>query len=295
MSVLATGATWGRMVKFSHSVFALPFALSGAALAAARYGISTRQVVWILVAMVGARNAAMGFNRLADHAIDARNPRTAARELPRGSLSRRAVWVFTVALAALFVFAATRLNPMCAVLAPIALVVIFGYSYTKRFTWGSHFVLGLSLGIAPVGGWLAIAGTFALEPLLLAAAVVSWVAGFDVIYSCQDVDVDRRAGLHSIPSRFGVPAALVLARMLHVAAFGCLAGVGIASHLHPAYFAGLAIIAALLIWEHRLLRADDLSEVGTAFFNANGIISVVYFLIVLASLWLGRGGGVHGA
>lgn len=295
MTALSTVAAWGRMVKFSHSVFALPFALSGAALAAAQHGVSWRQVFWILVAMVGARNAAMGFNRLADQAIDARNPRTAGRELPRGVLSRGAVWTFTLALAGLFVLAAVQLNTACAILAPIALVVIFGYSYTKRFTWASHLVLGLALGIAPVGGWLAIAGRLAAEPLLLAGAVLVWVAGFDVIYACQDVAFDRSAGLHSIPSRFGVRGALLTARVLHAAALALLAAVGVTAQLHPIYWAGLAVIAGLLAWEHRLLRPDDLSKVGTAFFNANGLISVVYFLVVLASLWLGRPGGPHGA
>jgi 4-hydroxybenzoate polyprenyltransferase len=283
------------MVKFSHSVFALPFALSGAALAASRHGASWRQLLWVLVAMVAARNAAMGFNRLADQAIDARNPRTAGRELPRGALSRGAVWTFTLALAALFVFAAAQLNTACALLAPVALLVVFGYSYTKRFTWASHLVLGLSLAIAPIGGWLAIAGRFAPEPLLLAGAVLVWVAGFDVIYACQDLDFDRREGLHSIPSRFGVRGALAIARTLHAATVVLLAGVGVVAQLHPIYWAGLALIAAILVWEHRLLRPDDLSRLGMAFFNANGIVSVVYFLVVLVSVWLGKAGGPHGA
>jgi len=292
---LETAAVWGRMVKFSHSVFALPFALSGAALAAASDGISWRQVFWIVAAMVGARNAAMGFNRLADQSIDARNPRTAGRELPRGALSRSSVWVATIALALLFVVAAAMLNAACAVLAPVALVVIFGYSYTKRFTWASHLVLGLSLAIAPVGGWLAVAGRLAPEPLLLAGAVLVWVAGFDVIYACQDVDFDKRSGLRSIPERFGIGGALAIARGLHGAALAFLAGVGLVAGLHPVYWAGLALIAGLLLWEHRLLHPEDLSKVGVAFFNANGIISVVYLLVVLMSLWLGRVGGVDGA
>ncbi len=288
VSVVQTAATWGRMVKLSHSVFALPFALSGAALAAARYGLTPRQVMWILVAMLAARNAAMGFNRLADHAIDARNPRTANRELPRGVLSRGAVWAFTVVLTAIFVLAAFQLNTTCGLLAPVALAVIFGYSFTKRFTWASHLVLGLSLAIAPAGGWLAIAGRLDIEPVLMSAAVLMWVAGFDVIYACQDVEFDRSTGLHSIPARFGVRTALALARTLHIVAVMALAAVGAIAHLHPAYWIGLAVVAAILIWEHRLLRADDLSKVGMAFFNANGIVSVVYFMTVLASLWLGR-------
>ena len=278
--------TWGRMVKFSHSVFALPFALTGAALAAARYGITWRQVVWIVVAMIAARNAAMGFNRLVDHAIDARNPRTAGRELPRGAVSRPAVWVFTGALAALFVFASLRLNTLCGALSPLALLIVFSYSLTKRVTWGSHLVLGLSLAIAPVGGWLAIAGRFAPVPLLLAAAVVFWVAGFDTIYACQDVAFDRREGLFSIPARFGVPRALTLARAFHLLALAAMVGVGVAGGLHGIYWIGLVLVAGVLVAEHRLVRADDLSRVGIAFLNANGLISILYFGVVLAALAL---------
>jgi 4-hydroxybenzoate polyprenyltransferase len=279
--------TWGRMVKFSHSVFALPFALTGAALAAARYGITWRQIVWIVLAMVTARNAAMGFNRLADHAIDARNPRTAARELPRGALSRGSVIAFTAALAALFVVASFQLNRLCGVLSPVALAVIFGYSFTKRFTWASHLVLGLSLAMAPMGAWLAVAGRFAWIPWLLALAVVFWVAGFDAIYACQDAAFDRDEGLFSIPARFGVPAALASARAFHVVALAAMAGVGAAAGLHPVYWAGLAAVAGVLLWEHRLVRADDLSKIGVAFFNANGLISVLYFGVVLTALAFG--------
>jgi 4-hydroxybenzoate polyprenyltransferase len=279
--------TWGRMVKFVHSVFALPFALTGAALAAAQFGITWRQIVWIGLAMVTARNAAMGFNRLADHAIDARNPRTAERELPRGALSRRSVIVFTALLAALFVVASFQLNRLCGALSPIALAVVFGYSFTKRFTWASHLVLGLSLAMAPMGAWLAVAGRFAVIPWLLAAAVVFWVAGFDTIYSCQDAEFDRREGLRSIPARFGVPRALVLARSFHVIALAAMAAVGVAAGLHPVYWAGVAVVAGVLVWEHRLVRADDLSKIGVAFLNANGLISVLYFGVVLAALAFG--------
>lgn len=280
--------TWGRMVKFSHSVFALPFALTGAALAAARWGISWRQVAWIVVAMAAARNAAMGFNRLADHAIDARNPRTAGRELPRGTLSRGAVWTFTATLAALFCVASFRLNALCGALSPLALIVVFFYSFTKRFTWASHLALGLSLAIAPVGGWLAIAGRFSAIPLWLAAAVFCWVAGFDTIYACQDAAFDRREGLFSIPARFGVPRALACARAFHVLALIALAGVGVSAGLHGAYYLGLVVVAGVLVVEHRLVRADDLSKIDAAFLNANGLISVLYFGVVLAALALGK-------
>ncbi|HEX4826549.1 MAG TPA: UbiA-like polyprenyltransferase [Candidatus Polarisedimenticolaceae bacterium] len=279
---------WGRMVKFSHSVFALPFALSGTALAAARHGISLRQVVWVVVAMVAARNAAMGWNRLADHAIDARNPRTAGRELPAGVLSRPAVLAFTLGLAALFVVASFQLGRLCGLLSPVALAVVFGYSYTKRFTWASHLVLGLSLSMAPMGGWLAVAGRFDLVPWCLAAAVFFWVAGFDTIYACQDEAFDRSAGLFSIPARFGAATALVLARVFHLLVLLAMAAVGAAAHLHPVYWAGIALIAAVLLWEHRLVRADDLSKVGVAFLNANGLVSMLYLGVVLTALAFGR-------
>jgi len=267
VSVLHTARDWSRMVKFSHTVFALPFALSGAALAAVEAGITARQVLWILVAMLGARNAAMGFNRLADHRLDADNPRTADRELPRGQLSRPAVWMFTAFLTALFVFASFRLNPLCGRLSPLALLIVFGYSYTKRFTWGSHIVLGLALAIAPVGGWLAVRGSFSAVAWLLGGAVLMWVAGFDTIYSCQDEEFDRGSGLYSIP-------------------LAALTGVGVLADLHPVYWAGLTVIAAILIWEHRLVRTDDLSRVGVAFFNMNGVIGVIYFASILAAVLL---------
>ena len=285
---IATVRTWGRMVKFSHSIFALPFALTGAALAAARFGITWKQVAWVIVAMGAARNAAMGFNRLADHAIDARNPRTAERELPRGALSRGSVWAFTILLSMLFVIASFALSPLCGALSPLALAIIFGYSFTKRITWASHVVLGLSLAIAPVGGWLAIAGRMSWIPLFLAIAVCCWVAGFDTIYACQDTAFDRQEGLLSVPARFGVGRALAAARVLHVLALVAMAAVGVAAGLHGIYWIGLAVIAAVLLWEHRLVRTDDLSKIGVAFFNANGIISVLYFGVVLAALALGK-------
>jgi len=231
----------------------------------------------------------MGFNRLADQALDAKNPRTAARELPAGRLTRAAVWTATLLLAALFVIASFALNPLCGALSPVALAVIFGYSYTKRFTWASHFVLGLSLAMAPVGAWVAVRGSFlgpdAFVPWLLAATVVLWVAGFDVVYACQDLDFDRAYGLHSIPARLGIPRALLLSRILHLAALAGMAGVGIAAGLGGVYWAGLLGIAGLLAWEHRLLQPEDLSRLGLAFFNLNGIVSVGYLAVVLAALW----------
>ena len=273
---------YGRMIRFSHSVFALPFALSSAVIAAGS-GISWRQVAWILVAMVGARSAAMGFNRLADQRLDARNPRTAGRELPRGVLSRGEVWVFVVASAATLVVAAAMLNPLCLALSPAALLVVFGYSYTKRFTALSHVFLGLALAVAPMGAWLAIRGRFEAPPVVLGLAVLFWVAGFDTIYACQDEAFDRAEGLHSLPARLGTRSALILARLFHVIAVALLAAVYTLAPLHPIYLAGVGVVAGLLVYEHSLVRADDLSGIDAAFFTVNGWISLGYFVVTLAA------------
>ena len=273
---------YGRMIRFSHSVFALPFALSSAVIAAGA-GISWRQVAWILVAMVGARSAAMGFNRLADQPFDARNPRTAGRELPRGAISRGEVWVFVAASAATLVVAAAMLNPLCLALSPVALLIVFGYSYTKRFTALSHVFLGLALAVAPMGAWLAIRGRFEAPPVVLGLAVLFWVAGFDTIYACQDEAFDRAEGLHSLPARLGTRRALVLARLFHVIAVALLAAVYALAPLHPIYLAGVGVVAGLLIYEHSLVRADDLSRIDAAFFTVNGWISLGYFAVTLAA------------
>jgi 4-hydroxybenzoate polyprenyltransferase len=285
-SVVARTVAYGRMIRFSHSVFALPFALASASLAASTAGVAVRQVVWIVVAMVSARSAAMGFNRLVDRTIDARNPRTASRELPRGVLSAREVALFVAASSAVFVAAAAMLNPLCLALSPIALAIVFGYSYTKRFTAASHLVLGLALAVAPVGAWVAIDGRFAKAPLVLGAAVLVWVAGFDTIYSCQDEEFDRAAGLHSLPARFGVRRALALARGMHVLAVVLLGSLYWLVPLHPSYLAGVAGIAAALAWEHSIVRPGDLSRVMQAF-NLNGWVSLGYLAITAAASWLG--------
>jgi 4-hydroxybenzoate polyprenyltransferase len=285
MSLVARARAYGRMIRFSHSVFALPFALTSAALAARAGGITGEQVFWIVVAMVSARSAAMGFNRLADHGLDARNPRTASRELPRGVLTRREVWAFFWASVGVFVLAAARLNPLCLALAPVALAIVLGYSYTKRFTAASQLVLGLSLAVAPVGAWLAIRGRFDAVPLVLGLAVVLWVAGFDTIYACQDVEFDRREGLRSIPASLGVARALAVARVLHVLAVLALAGLYALAPLHVLYLAGVAAVALLLAYEHTLVRADDLSRVMKAF-NLNGWVSLGYFAFTAAAAWL---------
>ena len=286
-TAIARTAAYGRMIRFSHSVFALPFALASASLAARASGTTARQVLWIVVAMVSARSAAMGFNRLVDRAIDARNPRTASRELPAGVLSAREVVLFVAVSTAVFVLAAAMLNPLCLALSPVALAIVFGYSYTKRFTAASHLVLGLSLAVAPVGAWLAITGRFHPVPLVLGGAVLLWVAGFDTIYACQDASFDRAAGLHSIPARLGVPRALVLARGMHVAALALLASIFWLAPLHPVYLAGVAGVAAILAWEHTLVRPDDLSRVMQAF-DLNGWVSLGYFLSTALASWLVR-------
>ena len=273
---------YGRMIRFSHSIFALPFALASAVLAASG-GVSGRQIAWILVAMVGARSAAMGFNRLADQALDARNPRTAGRELPRGAISRAEVWVFVLASAATLVVAAAMLNPLCLALSPLALAIVLGYSYTKRFTALSHAFLGLALAVAPVGAWLAIRGRLEAPPVALGLAVLFWVAGFDTIYACQDEAFDRAEGLHSLPARFGVARALALARVFHLIAVALLAAVYALAPLHPLYLVGVAAVAGLLVYEHSLVRADDLSRIDAAFFTVNGWISLGYFAVTLAA------------
>lgn len=284
-SLLDRITAYGRMVRFSHSLFALPFAFTSAALAARDGGITAWQVLWIVVAMVGARSAAMGFNRLADHWIDARNPRTAGRELPKGVLSRAEVAVFVLASAACLVVAAAMLNPLCLALSPVALLIVFGYSYTKRFTALSHLALGLALAVAPVGAWLAIRGSFDRVPIVLALAVLAWVAGFDTIYACQDAEFDRTEGLHSLPAKLGIRTSLLVARGLHVAAVALLASLFWLAPLHPLYLLGVAVIAGLLVYEHSLVSPADLSRVMQAF-NLNGWVSLGYFASTLLAVIL---------
>jgi 4-hydroxybenzoate polyprenyltransferase len=274
------------MIRFPHSVFALPFALTAAVLAARESGITVGQVFWIVVAMVAARSAAMGFNRLVDHAIDARNPRTASRELPRGVLSRGEVAAFVALSSVVFVVAAWRLNPLCFALSPVALAIVLGYSYTKRLTSASHLALGLALAVAPMGAWLAVAGRFDAVPMVLSLAVLLWVAGFDTLYACQDMEFDREEGLHSLPARFGVARALHLARAMHVVTVLLLLWLFWLADLHALYLVGVAGVAALLAWEHSLVRADDLSRVMQAF-DLNGWVSLGYFVVTAAAVGLG--------
>ena len=282
-SLTSRVATYGRMIKFSHSIFALPFALAAFFLASLREGFEPAKLLWVVVAMVAARSAAMGFNRWIDAGIDALNPRTANREIPAGALSKSQVLLFVILSGAVLVIAAWRLNPLCLALSPVALAIVFGYSFTKRFTMLSHVVLGLSLAIAPVGAWLAVRGQFELTPIPIGLAVLFWVGGFDILYSCQDVEFDQQMKLHSIPARFGIPRALLLARVAHVIALSSLLALTVVEALHWTYLAGLVLIALLFIYEHSLVKADDLSKIDAAFFIVNGWIGVLYLLTVVAA------------
>jgi 4-hydroxybenzoate polyprenyltransferase len=275
-----------EMIKVEHSVFALPFALIGALLAA-RGLPSGHQIFWIVVAMIGARSAAMSFNRLVDRRIDAANPRTAQRALPAGLLSVQFVVLFTIAAAALLIFAAAQLNRLAFLLSPLALAIVFAYSYTKRFTLLSHLVLGFCLGIAPAAAWIAVRGTLDPTILLLTGAVTLWTAGFDVLYACQDIDFDVRAGLHSIPRRWGVAAALRTAMVFHVAMLALLLWLALASQLGWLALLGLAIVAGLLVYEHTLVKPHDLSRLDAAFFTTNGWVGVLLLVFWGADiLWL---------
>ena len=280
------------MIKFEHSVFALPFALTGALLAwrDAQFRIPELawRFVWIVVAMVSARSAAMTFNRILDAGIDARNRRTAGRHLPAGLLSLRFAWGFTFASAAVFLWAARQLGVLCFVLAPIALAVVFFYSFSKRFTMFSHLILGFCLGIAPAAAWIAMRGSLDGRILWLTAAVMFWTAGFDVIYACQDHEFDCNEGLHSIPRRFGIPGALMLARFLHVAMIACLLALVVSFQLGTLSLLGVAAVAMLLVYEHGLVRADDLSRVNAAFFTMNGCVSVLFAVFWAADILLHR-------
>lgn len=286
--------TYASFVRFSHSVFALPFALAGALLALREKGSypfftalaenGVRPLFWVVVAMVAARSAAMGFNRLADARLDALNPRTANRELPRGAMSTIEAIVFVLVASAAFVGAASRLNALCLALSPVALAIVFWYSLAKRFTTWTQLFLGLAMAVAPVGGWLAVGGRGGWEPWLLAAAIGAWVGGFDVLYACQDLDFDRAHGLRSIPVRFGVPGSLAISRVMHVLAIACLAALGFVAPLGAVYFLGVGAVAAMLVYEQSLIRADDLSQVKRAF-DLNGYVGILYLLVIVVSIY----------
>ena len=287
MSPVSRLSTYLSFVRFSHSVFALPFALTGALLASRQHAVVWSQALWIVVCMVTARSAAMGFNRLVDARFDAANPRTAGRELPSGRMSTREAAVFVAVTSAAFVVAAAQLGTICFILSPVALLVIFWYSLAKRYTWGTQFFLGLAMAIAPVGGWLAAGGGAGWQPWLLGLAIGLWVGGFDVLYACQDLDVDRRQYLKSIPVRFGIARSLTISRVMHVSTIACLALLGAVAGLGPLYFGGVAAVAALLAYEQSLVSESDLSQVKRAF-DLNGYVGILYFMFTAASVYLGR-------
>lgn len=277
-----------EMIKIEHTLFALPFAFLGAVLAAG--GIpSAWQIVWIIVAMVGARSTAMAFNRIADKDYDARNPRTQMRAIPAGLLSTRFVWGFTIISAAIFFMAAAMLNRLTLLLSPVALTSLVLYSYTKRWTLLSHLVLGWCLAIAPTGAWIAVRGALDSPiPLLLSLVVMLWTAGFDVLYACQDFEFDRREGLYSIPARFGIARSLWISRTVHAGAFAALVALYFLTNLGAVALLGVVATGALLIYQHTLVRADDLSRLNAAFFTTNAFVSVILFITFGSAVFLTR-------
>jgi 4-hydroxybenzoate polyprenyltransferase len=285
-SALKAIGVFGRMIKFSHTVFAMPFALAAAAIAARDHGITWQRLLAIVLAMAGARTAAMGFNRIVDRHIDARNPRTARRELPTGQVSLAAASALTLASVALFVGAAASLGPLCLALSPVALGLVLGYSYTKRFTWLCHLFLGLAIAAGPGGAWIAVTGGVASPVLWLMAAVATWIGGFDVLYALSDREFDRDAGLHSIPARFGVRGALYVSAGLHLLTVAALLGLARSAGLGPAYLVGVAAVTAILVWEHAIVRPSDLSRLDMAFFTLNGYVSMAFFVATLTDVLL---------
>jgi 4-hydroxybenzoate polyprenyltransferase len=279
-----------EMIKFEHSVFALPFALTGALLAARakQHGWPTlRQILWIVIAMVAARSAAMTLNRIVDLRYDKENPRTKMRALATGALSLSFAWTFTLAAVALFLVAAWQMNPLALKLAPLAIAILFFYSYTKRFTTWSHLFLGFALGISPAAAWIAITGSLDWRMLILCAAVTLWVGGFDVLYACQDIEFDKQAGLFSVPQRFGVAAALNIARVMHGGVVLLLSWLAASFGLPWPAWAGIVVVASLLGYEHSLVKANDLSKLNAAFFTVNGYISILFLLFwgAAAAVW----------
>jgi len=272
-------------IRFSHSVFALPFALVGALLAARIVSVGWPQVVWIVVAMVAARSAAMGFNRLVDVEFDARNPRTAMRELPRGMITRPAAGIFIATASIVFVIAAGQLSTLCLALSPVALAIVFWYSLAKRYTAYTQAFLGLAMAVAPVGGWLAAGGRAGWEPWLLGLAIGLWVGGFDILYACQDLEFDRANGLRSIPVRFGVERSILISRIMHGLTIVCMWLLGYMAGLGPLYLAGVVLVAALLAYEQSLVAPDDLSQVKRAF-DLNGYVGILYLVTTAAAIYI---------
>jgi 4-hydroxybenzoate polyprenyltransferase len=287
MALLRSVSTTLEMIKWEHSIFALPFALTGAVLAAGGWP-AWHQVFWIVVCMVTARSAAMAFNRWADVRIDAANPRTAQRAIPAGVLSRGFVGMFTIVMSVAFVLAASRLNRAALLLSPLALAILLAYSYTKRFTRWSHLVLGLALGIAPAAAWIAIRGTLDPRIVVLTAVVIFWVGGFDVLYACQDYEHDKQCDLHSIPKSFGIRGAFWVARAMHLLMLALILLLLRLFALNRIAWVGAAVVAALLLYEHCIVSPEDMRRMNAAFFTMNGIISMVFFVFIAAAILLAR-------
>lgn len=280
--------TFGRMIKFSHTIFALPFALAAAAIAARGHGLSADRVIAIIVAMAAARTSAMGWNRIVDRHFDAQNPRTAKREIPSGLIPVRTAQMMVVVSSAVFVATSAYLGRLCLALSPVALFLVMGYSYTKRFTWLCHLFLGFAIAAGPAGAWIAVTGSLAVPALWLVLAVTTWIGGFDILYALSDREFDRQAKLRSIPARFGVVKSLWISGLLHVATAAALVMTGISAHLGWAYFAGIAAIASILVWEHSIVKPKDLSRLDLAFFGLNGYVSMAFLLATLVDLGFSR-------
>jgi 4-hydroxybenzoate polyprenyltransferase len=277
--------TYSRMIKLSHSIFAMPFALAAAVLAAREVSVTPLDLALIVGCMVLARSSAMGFNRVVDRRIDAANPRTASREIPSGQIGLGAAWGFTLGSAALFVACCAWLGPMTLALSPVAIAVVWGYSLTKRFTALCHLALGLALALAPTGVWIALTDSYGPIPLVLSLAVGTWVAGFDILYSCQDFEFDRSQGLRSVPAALGLKGAMVVSALLHVGTMGLLASLPALAPLGWAYWVGVALIGGVLAYEHWIVRPDDLSRIDKAFFDLNGYVSLLFLAFVAAGAW----------
>jgi 4-hydroxybenzoate polyprenyltransferase len=282
MNILSKTMIYSRMVKLHHTIFALPFALSAAVLANRVTPITLQMLLWTVIAMFSARSAAMGFNRFADASLDARNPRTAAREVPRGVISRTEVFVFVAVSSMLFVIASSKLSTLCFYLSFPVLAVLFIYSYAKRFTWFAHIILGVAIGMAPMAVWVAVNGVVSGEIGVFSIALLSYIAGFDILYACQDVEFDKKEGLHSIPARFGIAQAMRISSLLHILSVACLASLYWLFGFSSVYLVVVGIIAGLFIIEHRLVDPHDLTRLDIAFFHVNSIISILVFVAIFA-------------
>lgn len=270
-----------KMIKFSHTIFALPFALSAMVMAWEKYPVSVWTLVWIVIAMVGARSAAMGFNRIVDAKIDAQNERTAIREIPAGILSQKEALIFVGLSSLIFIFSAAMLSSLCLVLSVPVLACLMFYSYTKRFTRYCHLYLGFAIGLAPIGAWVAIAGTLSWSVIFLSLALMTYIAGFDILYACQDIDFDKEQGLFSLPSKIGAPKAMMISWVLHCLTLACLLAMHISFGMHPVFYGFIFLIAILLVVEHKLVKPDDLTHINLAFFHINSVVSVLLFVGVL--------------